>query len=50
MSIHNLHHYNTLMAAARAEIAAGTFAAWAHTTLERIDRHEHSDRRIGAAA
>lgn len=46
LSLHNLHHYNTLMADARAQIEAGTFAAWAHATLDRIDRHEHSARRM----
>ena len=48
--MHNLHHYNALMAESRAAIAAGRFAAYAREKLERIDRHEHSDRRIGAAA
>lgn len=48
LSIHNLHHYNALMAEARAAIAAGTYAAYAHAKLDAIDRHEHSDRKIGA--
>lgn len=50
LAMHNLHHYNALMAESRAAIAAGRFAAYAREKLERIDRHEHSDRRIGAAA
>ncbi len=50
LAMHNLHHYNALMAESRAAIAAGSFAAYAREKLERIDRHEHSDRRIGAAA
>ncbi len=36
------------MAEARAEIAAGRYAAWAHAKLDAIDRHEHTDRKIGA--
>jgi queuine tRNA-ribosyltransferase len=47
LCIHNLHHYNALMAQARAAIEAGTYAAYAAAKLEAIDRHEHSDRRIG---
>jgi len=50
LAMHNLHHYNALMVESRAAIAAGRFAAYAREKLERIDRHEHSDRRIGAAA
>lgn len=49
LSMHNLHHYNALMAEARAAIDAGGFAPWARRTLDAIDRHEHSDRRLGAA-
>jgi queuine tRNA-ribosyltransferase len=48
LSLHNMHHYEALMREARARIEAGTYAAWARTTLEAIDRHEHSDRRLGA--
>ena len=48
LSLHNLHHYNALMAEARAAIAAGRYAAYARDKLEAIDRHEHSDRRMGA--
>jgi queuine tRNA-ribosyltransferase len=50
VSLHNMHHYLALMAEARGAIAAGTFAAYARQKLEAIDRHEHSDRRIGADA
>jgi queuine tRNA-ribosyltransferase len=49
LSIHNLHHYHSLMADARREIEAGTYAAWARARLDAIDRHEHSARRLGAA-
>ncbi|MFK7987339.1 MAG: tRNA guanosine(34) transglycosylase Tgt [Sandaracinaceae bacterium] len=48
LSIHNLTHYNRLMASARAAIEAGTYDAFARDTLERIDRHEHSAHRLGA--
>jgi queuine tRNA-ribosyltransferase len=41
LSLHNLHHYFSLMREARAHIVAGTFAAWARATLDAIDRHEH---------
>jgi queuine tRNA-ribosyltransferase len=47
LSMHNLHHYHALMAEARREIEAGTYAAFAQKKLEAIDRHEHSDRRLG---
>ncbi len=47
LCIHNLHHYHALMSQARAAIAAGGYAAWAHDKLEAIDRHEHSDKRLG---
>jgi queuine tRNA-ribosyltransferase len=46
LSIHNLHHYLTLMAEARAAIEAGSYAAYAAAKLEAIDRHEHSGRRF----
>lgn len=49
MSLHNIHHYLTLMAESRAAIEAGVFAAYARAKLEQIDRHEHSDRRMGVA-
>jgi queuine tRNA-ribosyltransferase len=47
LSLHNLHHYFSLMREARTQILAGTFAAWARTTLDAIDRHEHRGR-LGA--
>ena len=47
LSIHNLHHYFALMAEARAAIDAGTFASYAKQKLDAIDRHEHSDKRLG---
>jgi queuine tRNA-ribosyltransferase len=50
VSLHNLHHYFTLMREARAAILAGTFAAYARSKLDAIDRHEHSGRRLGTAA
>jgi queuine tRNA-ribosyltransferase len=50
VSLHNLFHYHQLMAAARAAIEAGSYAGFARTTLEAIDRHEHSERRFGQAA
>ena len=47
LSIHNLHHYHLLMAEARAAIEAGVYAAYAKQKLDQIDRHEHSDKRLG---
>jgi queuine tRNA-ribosyltransferase len=47
LSVHNLRHYNALMAEIRAAIEAGVFASFAKQKLEAIDRHEHSDRRLG---
>jgi queuine tRNA-ribosyltransferase len=47
LSIHNLHHYHALMAEARTAIEQGTYASFARAKLEAIDRHEHSDRRLG---
>jgi queuine tRNA-ribosyltransferase len=49
LSIHNLHHYHSLMAEARRAIELGTYASYAKTKLEAIDRHEHSDRKVGQA-
>jgi queuine tRNA-ribosyltransferase len=49
LSIHNLHHYHSLMAEARRAIELGTYAAYAKNKLEAIDRHEHSDRKVGQA-
>jgi queuine tRNA-ribosyltransferase len=50
LCIHNLHHYMTLMSEARVAIEAGEYAAYARHKLEQIDRHEHSDKRLGARA
>ena len=47
LSLHNLHHYYTLMREARAAIVAGEFRAYARRKLDAIDRHEHSGRRLG---
>jgi queuine tRNA-ribosyltransferase len=47
LSIHNLRHYNALMAEARVAIERGDYAAFAKQRLEAIDRHEHSERRLG---
>jgi queuine tRNA-ribosyltransferase len=46
LSVHNLHHYHALMAEARRAIEDGSYASFAKTKLEAIDRHEHSDRRF----
>ncbi|HEY6880640.1 MAG TPA: tRNA guanosine(34) transglycosylase Tgt [Polyangiales bacterium] len=50
LCIHNLHHYHALMTEARAQIEAGTYARYAREKLAQIDRHEHSDTRLGRAA
>ncbi|HEX3771997.1 MAG TPA: tRNA guanosine(34) transglycosylase Tgt [Polyangiaceae bacterium] len=47
LSIHNLRHYNALMAEARAAIEGGEYAAFARRKLDAVDRHEHSGRRLG---
>ncbi len=47
LSLHNLRHYHTLMAGARAAIELGVYAAFAKRKLDAIDRHEHADRRLG---
>jgi queuine tRNA-ribosyltransferase len=47
LSFHNMHHYMGLMADSRRAIEQGTFASFAKTKLEAIDRHEHSTRRLG---
>ncbi|HEX6245266.1 MAG TPA: tRNA guanosine(34) transglycosylase Tgt, partial [Polyangiales bacterium] len=47
LCIHNLHYYHALMAEVRVAIEEGRYAAFARTTLDAIDRHEHSDRRLG---
>lgn len=44
LSLHNLHHYFSLMREARAAIVTGTFASYARAKLDAIDRHEHSGR------
>ncbi len=49
VAMHNLHYYHQLMAESRAAIEAGTFASYAKTKLEAIDRHEHSAKRFGDA-
>ena len=46
-SLHNLHHYHALMKDARRSIEEGCYASWSAAKLDAIDRHEHSDRRIG---
>ncbi|GAC1538387.1 MAG: tRNA guanosine(34) transglycosylase Tgt [Polyangiales bacterium] len=50
VSMHNLHHYHSLMADSRAAIARGEFAAFAKAKLDAIDRHEHSERRFKPAS
>jgi queuine tRNA-ribosyltransferase len=45
LSMHNLHHYHTLMAEVRQAIDAGCYAAFVKDKLEAIDRHEHGARR-----
>ena len=42
LAYHNLHHYLTLMADARAAIEAGRYAAFARAKLDALDRHEHA--------
>jgi queuine tRNA-ribosyltransferase len=49
LSVHNLHYYLALMAAARREIELGTYASFARRTVEAIDRYEHSDLKLGQA-
>ncbi|HVO20282.1 MAG TPA: tRNA guanosine(34) transglycosylase Tgt [Anaeromyxobacter sp.] len=45
LSVHNLAHYQDLLAGARAAIEAGTYPAFARAQLEAIDRHEHDPSR-----
>jgi queuine tRNA-ribosyltransferase len=45
LSMHNLTHYITLMAEARAAIDAVDYAAFARDRLAQIDRHEHAEAR-----
>jgi len=47
VSIHNLHHYLSLMSAARQAIREGRYAAFAREQLEMIDRHEHNAPTLG---
>jgi len=49
LSRHNLFHYHSLMAEARAAIEDGSYATYARAKLDAIDRHEHSDQRLGRA-
>jgi queuine tRNA-ribosyltransferase len=49
LSRHNLHHYHALMSEARSAIEQGVYAAFARHKLERIDRHEHSERLLTAS-
>jgi queuine tRNA-ribosyltransferase len=49
LSIHNLHHYQALMAEARSAIEVGDYAQYARRKLDEIDRHEHSGKRLGRA-
>lgn len=48
LSLHNLHHYLTLMADARLAIERGELVAFARAKLDAIDRHEHSQKRLKA--
>jgi queuine tRNA-ribosyltransferase len=50
LSLHNLHHYQALMAESRAAIERGEYASYARAKLEQIDRHEHSDKKLGRNA
>jgi queuine tRNA-ribosyltransferase len=47
IAMHNLHHYQELMSNSRRAIAEGVFAEFAKAKLEAIDRHEHSEQRLG---
>jgi queuine tRNA-ribosyltransferase len=42
LSLHNLRHYQCIMAEARAAIEAGNYARYARGKLESLDRHEHA--------
>ena len=50
LSIHNLTHYNALMAEARQHIRAQTYSEWSKQKLQSIDRHEHGPARYSASA
>ncbi|MDX2053028.1 MAG: tRNA guanosine(34) transglycosylase Tgt [Polyangiaceae bacterium] len=45
LSLHNLHHYHSLMNEIRSAIEAGCYAEFARTKLRAIDHHEHSAQR-----
>jgi queuine tRNA-ribosyltransferase len=47
LSIHNVHHYLSLMTEARAAIEQGVYESFARRRLDEIDRHEHSGKRLG---
>ena len=42
LTIHNLHHYLTLMREARDAIEAGVYASFARRRLAELDRHAHA--------
>lgn len=42
VAVHNLSHYNDLLAQAQAAIQAGHYRAFAKRKLAEIDRHEHA--------
>jgi queuine tRNA-ribosyltransferase len=48
LSMHNLHHYLELIREVRVAIEEGRYAAYAKEKLFAIDRHEHSEMRMGA--
>lgn len=50
LSLHNLTHYNGLMAEARQAIEAGAYDEFSRQRLLAIDKHEHSDQRLGTSA
>jgi queuine tRNA-ribosyltransferase len=45
LSVHNVHHYLSLMRAARQAIDDGRYGAFLRDTLAAIDRHEHDPSR-----
>jgi queuine tRNA-ribosyltransferase len=45
LSVHNVHHYLSLMRSARRAIDEGRYGAFARETLAAIDRHEHDPSR-----
>ena len=42
LSLHNLTHYNGLMAEMREHIVAGTFGGYHVKKIAEIDRHAHA--------